>query len=572
MVPRDYQSRARDRIAEEWQKVRATLAVMATGLGKTYLATMIAEDRIDMGSTLFLCHRQELVWQTVNTFAKALGEAPEVEMGKYHAVLGRFNGKASPVIVSTVQTQYSGMAGKGRMSKFDPKKISTIVVDEAHHYVSPSFLRVVRYYTIGNPRAKVLGITATPDRRDKLAMGKLFDSVAIEYGIREGIDDGWLVPIDQYTGILTHMDLSNVGQVAGDLNPEQLAEVMEQKKNLFGMAEQVLARVGDRKTLIFASSVKHAELLAAILNDRAKSRVAEYVHAETPEAERADILKRFYARQFQFLCNVGICTEGFNDEGIEVVVCGRPTTSRALYTQMAGRGTRTLPGVVDQWDNADDRRVAIAESAKPNLELIDFVGNAGRHKLVTGVDILGGRYDEETIRRVKEAGEGRAVDITAELEAEWAAVQAERRAEAEIEAARLAQVRIDHQCLFEEVDPFSHARGTAGRGRKTITASRNDPATEAQKRWLASRAPRGTNLAELTIGQAGAMMSEIKRRSRLNLCSIGQAKVLRSKGLPDEVPRDTARVWMDRIARAGWSVPAEVRNEAALYAQTKEGR
>src|SRR5690606_7555906 len=89
-----------------------------------------------------------------------------------------------------------------------------------------------------------------------------------------------------------------------------------------------------------------------------------------------------------------IATEGFDDPGIGLVVMARPTKSRALYSQCIGRGTRPLNGLVDGLDTADERRAAIAGSAKPNVLVLDFVGNSGRHKLVHATDVLGVDYDD----------------------------------------------------------------------------------------------------------------------------------------------------------------------------------
>lgn len=568
MIARGYQDEAKASVLAEWEKVRSTLVVMATGLGKTYLATMLAEARRSHGRGLFLCHSSELVWQAYDAFKGAMGEEPDVEMGRYRAVTNPLSGRLSPIVIGTVQTQYSGNNGQGRMTRL--RDIGTLLLDEAHHYVSEAWLRVIRHHQRENPDMKIVGFTATPDRLDKKAMGRVFDSVAYRYGISDGIEHGWLVPVDQYTAHMSDLNLAEVpATAAGDLNPDVLAEVLEQKKNLFAMADQIVDRVGDRKTLVFASSVRHAELLAAIFNDRKKSAGAEWVCGETDPLVRRDMFRRFYRRDFQFLCNVDVATEGFNDEGVEVVAVGRPTCSRSKYTQMAGRGTRVLPGVVDYYDHADDRKVAIGESDKPCVELIDFVGNAGRHKLVTAVDILGGNYDEEVVARVKKKSEGRAVNVTDELEAEWAKLKQERADDASLEASRLAQLRVTSNTLFEAVDPFNSAGDRAGANMKRHEPQkRGSPATESQLRMLANSAPKGTKLSALTIGQAGALISEIRRRRDKGLCSIDQSRALRKNGLPPDVPRSTAKVWMDRLAANRWQVPPEVWAEARLYRET----
>jgi superfamily II DNA or RNA helicase len=119
-------------------------------------------------------------------------------------------------------------------------------------------------------------------------------------------------------------------------------------------------------------------------------------------------MKKFHDGSLQVLCNVGCLTEGVDVPAAEIVVMGRPTKSRSLYAQMAGRILRPLPNLVDHLDNGDDRKSAIAQSAKPSALIIDFAGNSGRHKLVTSADILGGNVSEEAIelanRKARESG------------------------------------------------------------------------------------------------------------------------------------------------------------------------
>jgi superfamily II DNA or RNA helicase len=165
---------------------------------------------------------------------------------------------------------------------------------------------------------------------------------------------------------------------------------------LHGIAAPTIELTGDRKTLIFAASLAQAERLTEIIN-RHKPNSAKWVHGGTPKEERRSLFPAYTASEFQYLVNIGVTTEGFDEPGIEVVVMARPTKSRNLYAQMVGRGTRTLPGVIDYIEDPEDRKNAIHDSGKPSLEVIDFVGNAGQYKLITSADILGGRYDDEIV-------------------------------------------------------------------------------------------------------------------------------------------------------------------------------
>ncbi len=204
------------------------------------------------------------------------------------------------------------------------------------------------------------------------------------------------------------------------------------------IAAPTIEIVGERKSLVFASSLAHAERLTEIFN-RHKDGCARWVHGGTPKEVRAEIFKDYAEEKFQFLTNVAVATEGFDDPSIQVVVQARPTKSRSLYAQMVGRGTRTIPGIVDRYESPEDRKMAIAESRKPVCLVLDFVGNTGKHKLMTTADILGGNYSEEVIERAKQTitKEGKSADTIEQLKQ----AAAEIHAEAEAKKAETAKKR-----------------------------------------------------------------------------------------------------------------------------------
>jgi superfamily II DNA or RNA helicase len=111
--------------------------------------------------------------------------------------------------------------------------------------------------------------------------------------------------------------------------------------------------------------------------------------------ERRKVVDRFREGSLQFLCSCNLFLEGFDAPNTSVLVMARPTKSLPLYTQALGRGTRPLPGLVDGLDDARARRQAIAASGKPSLLVLDFAGNAGRHRIVSATDLLGGKYSPQ---------------------------------------------------------------------------------------------------------------------------------------------------------------------------------
>ena len=540
MILRPYQSAASDAIFKEWQDNDSTLVVMPTGGGKTVLFADVIR-RVFPRRALVIAHREELIFQARDKIQRVTGLSADVEMGEYRSDGGLFG--SARVVVSTIQTQCSGGDGGGRMSKFDPSQFGLLIIDEAHHATSPSYRRVIDYYRT-NPALKVLGVTATPDRADEEALGQVFQSVAFDYEVLDAIHDGWLVPIEQQMVHVEGLDYSDVRTTAGDLNGGDLAAVMEAERNLQPMASASLAIIGQRRALVFTSSVKAAEMTAEIFN-RHRPEMAAWVCGKTDREERRRVLADFAAGKVQVVCNCGVLTEGFDDPGVEVVIMGRPTKSRSLYSQMVGRSTRPLPGVVDGPDTPEARRAAIAASAKPSCLVVDFVGNAGRHKLITSADILGGKVSEEALERAvkRVSAAGGPVNMTEALDEAEAELREQRRL---AEAARRANLVAKARFTTQSVDPFDvlHLDPVKPRG---WDAGRQ--LTEKQRSLLMRQ---GINPDGISFAEGRQLISEIFRRWDGKLCSFKQAKVLRKYGYDSEVSFAEASATIDALARNGW--------------------
>jgi superfamily II DNA or RNA helicase len=454
---RDYQ---RDAISSVFDKLRdnqSTLVVMATGLGKTVVFADIIRRARAAGRpwrTLVLAHREELINQAAETIRRIAGCTVDIEMGDQRAS-SDFLRKA-PVVVSTVQTQVAGRGDSKRMHRFDPKEFGLIIVDEAHHAIGASYRSVIEHYT-ANETVKVIGVTATPDRLDEAALGEVFSSVAYEFGIREGIDCGWLVPVRQRVVHVGGLDFSACRTTGGDLNAGDLNAVLEYEATLHGMVYPTIDIVGTRRCLIFAASVAHAHRISEILN-RHRAGCAVAVDANTPRDERRAMFAGFSEGQYQFLVNVGVATEGWDDSaldglGVQVIAMMRPTKSRSLYSQMIGRGTRPLPGTVDGVALADGRKEAIAASRKDGVTVLDYCGNAGRHKLVHCVDALAGKSSKEISEAAERAVMQGAADADVDVMAMLTQVELRAKQEAERVVRRGLVVRAGYST--QEIDPFS---------------------------------------------------------------------------------------------------------------------
>jgi type I site-specific restriction endonuclease len=290
--------------------------------------------------------------------------------------------------------------------------------------------------------------------------------------------------------------------------------------------------------------------MAEIAN-RHRPGCAEVVHGGTQIDLRREILDRYSRREFQFLFNCMIATEGFDCPSIGVVAIARPTKSRALYAQMIGRGTRPLPGLVDGCSNASLRQESIRASSKPNVLVLDFVGNSGRHKLINVADVLGGNYDDETVEKAsaaaaKKSRAGQSADIAAELE------EAERLKE--IERKRRQHVVAKASYQSREISPFD---------RLDIAPPRREPG------WHKGRKPTPGQLAalrkfkvaekeivKLSFCQASSLLDGLVRRAEQGLCTVRQAELLAKFGYPADITFEAANKLIDKIKQNGWRRPA----------------
>lgn len=544
MIARDYQTKAIESTLDIFENKQSALIVMATGLGKTFVFTNIINHFSELGRTMIIGHREELITQAADHVVRITGETADVEMADQYATLHDIF--KSKVVVSTVQTQIAGRDG-GRMTRFEPKEFVLLIIDEAHHATAKSYRKLIEHYR-QNETIKILGVTATPDRTDEEALGQIFDEVAYEYDIRNGIDDGWLVPINQQMISIDGLDYSKIRTTAGDLNGKDLAEVLEFESNLHAIASPTIELTGDKKTLVFAASVAQAERLTEIIN-RHKYNSARFVCGKTPKEIRRGMLKDYAAGCFQYLVNVGVATEGFDMPDINCIIMARPTKSRCLYTQMSGRGCRPLPGLVDNGDNAERRKILIAESAKPNIEIIDFVGNCGRHKLITTADILGGNYTDDIIEQAKKNAKKKgSVDMISELAI--AEKQINEKYRKEEEAAIRGKIMLRATYSTAKVNPFDVLDLTPWRERAW---HKGRQPTVKQKSFLERT---GVDTSGLSFTHASQIIDKVIKRRKTGACTYRQANLLRRfKYNPDDITFERASELITTLKKNKWRRP-----------------
>ena len=486
---RPYQQEAVSGIRKQLDENRSTLLVIPTGTGKTRVFTDIAHTW--PGRVLVLAHRDELLQQARDRLGRETGEMVGLEQAEARAGLER-------IVVGSVQT----MSQPGRLASWKKDTFGLVICDEAHHGPSPSYKRIFDHFD----SAKLLGVTATPDRADEKAMGTVFESVAYVYEIDDAIKDGYLCPIRVREIYLGELDLAGCRTTAGDLNQGDLDAAMVESA-IAHIAKATIEESADLKTLLFTTSVDNAARIAELLNEM-KPGSARAVNGKTPIDQRRQTLAGFERGDFQYLSNVGIASEGYDCPGIACIANGAPTKSRSLHAQRIGRGLRPYPG-------------------KSDLLLLEFTGNSGKHQLASAVDILGGKYDEDEIeaakKLVRERPGMRAGDALAEAHE---AIEAKKRNE----AARKLLIQARSNYTKRDYNPFEVMHmGTTKEDRWSERFGGAVP-SDAQLAYFAARkvdVPKG-----LTKAKASALIGNLKKREALGLANYNQTKKLESYGIP----------------------------------------
>jgi superfamily II DNA or RNA helicase len=484
-----------------------------------------------------MAHRKELIEQAAQSIGLHLDEGCGVEMGQLSdARRGRLVDR-SKVVVASVQT----LSRPTRLQGFRPNEFGLVITDEAHHGTSDSYRTVYGWFQ-QNRQCRFLGITATPDRSDEVMLGEIFETTAYKKDICEGIDDGWLVPVVQKFVYVKGLDFSSCRTTAGDVNAKDLERAMsgefdaedeeariEHEKMLHAVADPAIREANGRPGIVFCVTVRHSDDMAMML--RRHGCTAESVTQETDSDTRTEIIRDFKAGRLQWLVGVGVFTEGFDAPNAEIIVNARPTKSRALYTQMVGRGTRPLMSAIRGIDDPEERKRRIAASAKPNCTVWDFVGNCGRHKLICTADILGDAYPEDlreaVLRRLRSLSE--SFDIREEMAQEQARREEMQRLKAEQEKAereraakkaeelrerirREAELRghkATAQYSTEEIDPF----GDGAQYQRGVDGPRRGSCSDKQVEYLVALGVSRDKAMGFDKRQAGAVIDSLMAKS-----------------------------------------------------------
>lgn len=319
---------------------RHILIQSSTGSGKTVLTAKMLKTAMSKGmDAWFICHRIELVRQSIMTFS---------DMGIRLGVIssGFQEDKAAKLQVCSISTLTR------RWQRF--RKPTLVFWDEAHHVAAKSWDNV----HAGLPEAFHVGLTATPQRLDGAGLGKWFKEMVNGPSTKWLIENGFLSPYRIFAP--PGLSLSGVHVRMGDYVKSELAAAVDKPTITGDAIKHYLKHAAGKRAVVFCASVAHSEHVVAQFN--AAGIKAEHVDGETDHGIRKDAVRRFAAGEIKVLSNVDLFSEGFDLPAIEVAILLRPTQSLGLYLQQVGRALRPCPG-------------------KDSALILDHAGNCEKHGL-----------------------------------------------------------------------------------------------------------------------------------------------------------------------------------------------
>lgn len=509
---RPYQQQARDRIHAEWDAGHTrTLLVLPTGTGKTIVFASVAADQVRAGDrVLILAHRGELLEQAADKLQRSTGLVSAVEKAESTCLDSWFR-----VVVGSVQT----LQRTARLERFPQDYFGTIIIDEAHHAITDGYRRILDYFS----GAKVLGVTATPDRGDMRNLGEVFDSLAFEYKLTDAIKEGYLCKIMAQT-IPLQLDITSVTMSGGDYAVGDLGTALD--PYLEQIAAEMARRCKSRKTVVFLPLIKTSQKFRDLLNTYG-FRAAE-VNGQSDD--RRQVLADFDAGKYNVLCNSMLLTEGWDCPSVDCVVVLRPTKVRSLYSQMVGRGTRLSPG-------------------KTDLLLLDFLWMTDKHELCRPADLV--CEDRTVARQMTEhlAETGCPEDI------EEAAAQASEDVVAQREEALAKQLEEQRRKKAKLVDPLQYEMSIQAEDLAGYVPAFGWEAGPPSEQQTAALEKQGILPdAVESAGKAALLLDRLNKRRDEGLTTPKQIRCLEKYGFQHvgTWSFEAARHMIDRIAAQGW--------------------
>ena len=324
----DYQEDMKERIEKALRLHRSVMAQMPTGTGKTYLLTAVIDSFVSNNpkeNVWIVAHRRELVSQIDET------------VRKFHS----YSASNTSSLLSSVKA----MSIQWLMRHYDEieEEPGMIVIDEAHHTLAKTYKEMWERF----PKAKFLGLTATPCRLNGKGFTDLFDVLVQSWDVPEFISKGRLATYDfvsiKSDGVTQRLiDSLQKRGADGDYQNKEMDMLLNKKPNIERLYRSLEEFGKGRKGIVYAINISHAQKITKLYQEHGVKAIA--IDSKTPSAERQQDIEAFKKGDIQVLVNVDIFSEGFDCPDVEFVQLARPTLSLAKYLQMVGRGLRVAKG------------------------------------------------------------------------------------------------------------------------------------------------------------------------------------------------------------------------------------
>ena len=324
----DYQEDMKERIEKALRLHRSVMAQMPTGTGKTYLLTAVIDSFVSnnpMEKVWIVAHRRELVSQIDET------------VRKFHS----YSASNTSSLLSSVKA----MSIQWLMRHYDEigEEPGMIVIDEAHHALAKTYKEMWERF----PKAKFLGLTATPCRLNGKGFTDLFDVLVQSWSVPEFISKGRLATYDfvsiKSDGVTQRLiDSLQKRGADGDYQNKEMDMLLNKKPSIERLYQSLEEYGKDRKGIVYAINISHAQKITKLYQEHGVKAIA--IDSKTPAVERQQDIEAFKKGDIQVLVNVDIFSEGFDCPDVEFVQLARPTLSLAKYLQMVGRGLRVAKG------------------------------------------------------------------------------------------------------------------------------------------------------------------------------------------------------------------------------------
>jgi len=327
---RDYQKECIEEINKaEHLGIRRQIVVLATGSGKTIIFGSLIAERNER--SLIIAHTNELLLQAQDKLKMI---APTLSTGLLCSDRKEFD---SQVVISSIQSA----CRPKNLERLKEQNFKIVVIDESHHSAADTYKTVIKALGCSESDGPLLlGFTATAFREDGKGLAEVFDKVTFELGISDLIEKGHLVK-PKGIRIFSEIDLGKLELSDGDYKKTSLIEVMDTEEMVVSVVDAYIEHAEFLPTICFGCSILHARHLQVEFKKRGVS--SETISGKTPKEEREEILNRFSSGKIDVLTNCSLLCEGIDLPRTEAIIIARPTKSRGLFIQMAGRALRPFP-------------------------------------------------------------------------------------------------------------------------------------------------------------------------------------------------------------------------------------